>query len=257
MKKTSYIVLLLVVCLCSCKVYKQDIMFQTDEGFVSSKIDQAVTQAEKNYIIQENDLLKIDLFTNKGERIIDPNFEFASGSNTNQNNIRRREYSYLVMEGGEVKLPILGHVHVQGLTLDEAEAKLEKAYDTYYKEAFVKLQFLNKRVVVLGASGGQVITLENENTTLPEILAAAGGVDMGAKAHNIRIIRGDYANPQVFLVDLSTVKGMQQSMIVMKPGDIVYIEPWRRVWLEGLKDIAPVLSLVSSVLTLSLVLQNL
>ena len=240
----------------SCKVYKQDIMFQLDENFSESDLSKAVNQVEKNYTIQKNDLISVNVFTNKGERIVDPNFELTSGGN-NQSTVGRREFSYLVKEDGNVKLPIVGDMAVNDLTIDEAEKNLEVAYNEYYKDSFVKLGFINKRVIVLGASGGQVINLVNDNTSLVEVIAQSGGVNLGARAQNIRLIRGELDNPEVFLIDLSTVAGMRESVIQVKPGDIIYVEPWRRAWLEGIRDIAPVLSLVSSVLTLALVLQNL
>lgn len=243
--------------LMSCKVYKQDIMFQLNENFTSADLSKAVSATEKNYIIQKNDLISVEVFTNKGERITDPNFELRTGAGNNQGSQGRKEYSYLIMENGKVKLPMVGEIPLDGLTINEAEKKLENEYNDYYEESFVKIGFLNKRVIILGATGGQVITLKNENTSLVEILAEAGGLNMGARAQNIRLIRGDQTNPEVYMIDLTSIEGMKSSIITMKPGDIIYVEPWRRVWLEGLRDIAPILSLVSSVLTLALVLQRL
>lgn len=256
MKISPCLVLFLAILLTSCKVYKQDIMFQLDENFTSADLSAAVNEAEKNYRIQKNDLISIDVFTNEGERIIDPNFELRTAG-ANQGNQGRREFSYLVMENGLVKLPMVGEVSLEGMTINEAEKILEEAYNTHYKGSFVKLAYLNKRVIILGATGGQVINLKNENTSLVEVLAEAGGITLGAKAHNIRLVRGELNNPEVYMIDLTTIEGMKGSVITMKPGDIIYVEPWRRVWLEGLKDVAPILSLVSSVLTLALVLQNL
>lgn len=240
----------------SCKVYKQDIMFQLDENFTSSDLSKAISETERNYTIKNNDILTVDVFTNKGERIIDPGFQLGNGSN-NQGAQGRQKFNYLVMENGSMKLPIIGDIAVEGLTIYQAEKKLEKEFNVPYKDSFVKLSFQNKRVVLLGAAGGQVIPLQNENSSLAEVLALAGGIDLGAKAHNIRLIRGDLNNPEVFIIDLSTIDGLKSSIITIKPGDVIYVEPWRRVWLEGLKDVAPILSLVSSVLTLALVLQNL
>ncbi|WP_099600548.1 polysaccharide biosynthesis/export family protein [Reichenbachiella sp. 5M10] len=231
-------------------------MFKLNKEFSKSDLSTAVMQAEKNYAIQIDDYLSIEVYTNQGERIIDPNHELQQGMNTTQ---RRAEenFTYLVKEDGTVKFPIIGQIKLDSLTLDQAESLLEEKYDAYYKGAFVKLTYSNKRVIVLGAMGGQLIPLLNENMSLVEILAIAGGLDMGAKAQNIKIIRGNLGNPEVFQINLSTVSGMRDSMITMEPGDIVYVEPWRRPWLESIKDIAPVLSLLSSTLALVLVLQNL
>ncbi|MEO9965865.1 MAG: polysaccharide biosynthesis/export family protein [Reichenbachiella sp.] len=231
-------------------------MFKLDENFTESDLTTAVNQAERNYVIQPDDLLTLDVFTNDGERIVDPNNELQRNAQGLQN---RRTFNYLVKTDGTVKFPIVGQVKIDGLSLDQAESTLQEKYNAYYKASFVRLQFANKRVVVLGATaqGGQIIPLENENVSLVEVLALSGGLDMGSKAQNIKVIRGNLANPEIFQVNLATVSGMKQSMLDIEPGDIIYIEPWRRPFFEGTRDIAPILSLLSSTLALVLVLQNL
>ncbi len=233
----------------ACKVYKQDIMFNLEEGFIPSSIQVAADAAEKNYRLLPNDYLKVEVFTNKGEAAIDPNQEFGNQQNQNSQQSRDR-ILYLVQHDGTVKFPIIGRMTVSGLTVDEVERKLEENYNQYYKESFVKLTVTNRRVIVLGAEGGMVVPLSSENTSLIEVIALYGGVNLGSKAGNIRVIRGDLNNPKVFLVDLSSVDGMRNSMISIESGDIIYIEPWRRPWLESIKDVAPVFNIVTSVIAL-------
>ena len=239
----------------SCKVYKQDIMFNVDMESLSTKLSESVYDTEKNYLIQKNDLLELEVFTNKGERIIDPNFELRAGISQNIQN-QQQQKTYLVQQDGQVKFPIINLIEIEGLTINQAESLIEKAYNEYYKDSFVKLKFLNKRVIVLGGLGGQVILLENENTSLIEILAQAGGVKLGDRVQNIKLIRGDLTNPQVFAINLSTIEGMKGSIVSVQPGDIIYVEPWRRAWVESLKDVAPILSILTSLLTLTLVIQR-
>ena len=253
-----YLFCLTLLILGGCKTYKQDIMFRPQDGYDSSELRNAVDQTEKNYVIQVNDLLRLDVFTNRGERIIDPNFEIGVGAGGNQNMRNQQQiFNYLVQVDGNVKLPILGLVSLQGLTIQEAEDRLESLYNEFYKDSYVKLQYDNKRVIVLGATGGQVVQLPNENMSLVEVVALAGGVNQDGRVDAIRLIRGDLSSPQVFMVDLSTVEGMKASILNVEPGDVIYIEPRRRVFFEALRDITPILSLVVSLLTLALVIENL
>lgn len=233
---------LVLIMASSCNVYKQDIMFRT--GKEAGALQQSVDFAERNYVIQVDDLLTIDVFTNDGERIIDPDFELQQNIGVVQN---QRQFNYLVQIDGEIKLPLIGKVHLEGLTIDEAEKKLERLFNNFYKDSFVKLSFQNKRVIVLGALGGQLIPLTNQNTSLVEVIAIAGGITFGAKSHNIRLIRGPLSDPQVFKVNLNSIDGMKQSIIPVEPGDIIYVEPWRRPFFEALRDAAPVLSATTAV----------
>ncbi|WP_422360689.1 polysaccharide biosynthesis/export family protein [Reichenbachiella sp.] len=231
-------------------------MFKLDENFTEQDLSSAINQAERNYVIQIDDMLSLEVFTNDGERIVDPNNELQQNMQGLQN---KPTFDYLVKTDGTVKFPIVGQVKVDSLTLDQAELMLQKRYDEFYKQSFVKLTFNNKRVVVLGATAnsGQIIPLANENVSLVEVLAMAGGLEMGSKSQNIKVIRGKLSNPEVYQINLSTVSGMKQSMLDIEPGDIIYIEPWRRPLIEATKDLAPILSLLSSTLALVLVLQNL
>ena len=109
---------------------------------------------------------------------------------------------------------MVGEIKLDGLTIRQAEDLLQQAYATFYEDAYVVLRYTNKRVIVLGAPGGQVIPLTNENVHLVEVLALAKGLTNDAKAHNIRVLRGD----QVFVADLSTIDGYVKNNIPIQSG---------------------------------------
>lgn len=240
----------------SCRLYKQDIMFRLDDNFTAEDLTVPVSQAEHNYHLQADDYIKVDVFTNKGERIIDPNYELVAGISGQSANLRK-DYEYLIQLDGQVKLPMIDKIQVAGFTVNEAELILQQAYDVHYKDCFVKITLANRRVIVLGANGGMVVPLANENMTLLEVLALYGGLELGAKATNIKLIRGDLDKPEVYQIDLSTVTGMRSSIVEVEAGDVIYVEPWRRPLIQGLKDISPLLTFTSTLLTILVVIQNL
>lgn len=242
-------VLLAAVFLTSCGSYKQNIMFKVPEGTV---LQQQAEEAQKNYVIQMNDKLKLNVYTNKGELIIDPDFNLLKDI-PSQNMQRRPDPEYLVDINGVAKFPMIEQLKVEGLSIRQAEGILQKEYGRYYTDAFVVLQFTNKRVVVLGAPGGQVVPLINENVTLVEVLAQATGLNNDSKAHNIRVLRGD----QFFVADLSTIDGYRRTNMIMQPGDIVYVEPIRRPVSEAVSDYAALVSMITSLTTLIVVLVSL
>jgi polysaccharide export outer membrane protein len=224
-------------------------MFKVPEGY---EVKHLVELAERNYVIQKNDYLQLEVYTNKGERIIDPDFELTKDLN-NQNLATKVEPNYLVDIRGVAKFPMIGEIKVEGLTIRLGEELLQKAYEVYYKDSFVVLRYVNKRVIVLGAPGGQVIPLVNENVHLVEVLALAKGIDNLAKAQNVRVLRGE----QVLVADLSTIEGYIKNNILIEHGDIVYIEPIRRPISEAFRDYLPVLTALTSLTTLIVVIAGL
>lgn len=223
-------------------------MFKLPEGYQTDKITKEALTVEKNYIIQQNDHLKLDVYSNKGEKLIDPNPELSSLAN-NQSVIAKERPTYLVDLQGIVKFPMIGEIKLEGLTLRQAEEIIQKEYQNYFKEPFALLTYSNKRVIILGAPGGQVIPLVNQNITLVEVLGMATGLDNLAKAQNIRVLRKE----KVFLIDMSTIEGYKNGNMLIEPGDVVYIEPVRRPLSEALKDYIGILSLAVSIYTLIIV----
>jgi polysaccharide export outer membrane protein len=236
--------------LVSCASYKQNIMFQVSDN---TKVSEYVKEAEKNYTIQKNDFLKLEVYTQGGERIIDPELKLMKDMPVQNNNLQP-DPSYLVNVQGIVKLPMIGEIKLEGLTIRKAEQLLQEEYKKFYKEPYVILEFTNKRVIVLGGQKiGAVVPLSNENMSLVEVIALAEGVDNFSMAHNIRIMRGD----DVFVTDLSTIEGYQKGNMTMENGDVVYIEPVRRPVSEAARDYAPLFSLAISITTLIVVLLQL
>lgn len=221
-------------------------MFKIEDPGV---VQQQVAAAEKNYVIQQNDLLQLEVYTNSGERLIDPDLQLTKELG-NQNLTNRSIPNYLVDIRGIAKFPMIGEIKVEGLKIREAEEILQKEYSKYYQGAYAILKYTNKRVIVLGAPGGQVIPLANENMRLVEVLALAKGINNDGKAQNIRVLRKD----KVFLVDLSTFDGYLKNNLVVEPGDVVYVEPVRRPFFEGVRDYGVLVSLATSISTLILVI---
>ncbi|GAB3293347.1 hypothetical protein GCM10027511_07240 [Hymenobacter humi] len=277
------------------KYYNQRTLFRlTDKQgrqLDSTKLRIAVNRSERNYVIQPNDFLEVRVNTNKGERILDPNGELQfgqptgglpsrssapAGATSGRSTARGTGQGagpstggseFLVQADGTVVLPMVNRIRVGGLTLLEADSVLAIRYNEYYKEAFVTTRVTNNRVIVLGATGGQVIALNNDNMNLLEVLALAGGVDgngggsglyrNGGKANNIRIIRGDLKNPRVQQIDLSTLDGMRRANLQVEPNDVIYVEPIRRPVLDALVDAGPILSISSLLFSTTYLIINL
>lgn len=224
-------------------------MFQVPEGFA---LKEQMDTAEKNYIIQRYDQLEVEVFTNKGEKIIDPDFR-SGDTNQSGQSAPTVNPTYEIDVNGIAKFPMIGEVKLEGLTIRQAEEVLQQAYSKFYTDAYVVLRYTNKRVIVLGAPGGQVIPLTNENMHLVEVLALAKGLSNDAKSQNIRILRGD----QVYVADLSTFDGYVKNNIPIQSGDIVYVEPIRKPFSEGIRDYGPILSIITTLTTLIVVIVSL
>jgi polysaccharide biosynthesis/export protein len=289
MKRLCYFLwLIAVVLIQGCVGYKQNILFKTKETIIANKerIELEMNRVEKNYIIQKGDYLEIALFSQKGEYLVEPlaptdptqprpinpdnrAVQFNSGNQQNQNqsqnpqgvnsNIGNTSFAlsspvFLVEQTGNVNLPMIGSTKLDNLTLSQADSVLSARYETYYKGCYARTRYINKRVVVFKGNFGTIFPLRNEKINLIEVLAQTGGFPDNLKGANIRLIRGNLRNPDVYVINLQTIEGLRQYDLTVEPNDIIYVEPIRRSFLEALRDLTPVFSLITSVLTLGVLI---
>ncbi len=245
----KYLILILLLPFFSCSI-NPSIMFKTGKDY-PYKVDQTIGNVE--YRIAPNDILGFSVYTNDGFKLIDLTTGASSITQTSFGASNAQDGTRFTVDvEGMVKLPIIGKTKVIDLTIRETEKLLEEKYSEFYNKPFVMLNVVNRRVMVFPGSGGSgvVVTLQNENTTLIEALAQAGGLRETGKAKVIKLIRGDSRNPQVHLIDLSTIDGMTQSNMLLQANDIIYVEPVKRISTGILAEITPILGIVTSLLLL-------
>ena len=218
-------------------------MLRTPKDYKYAASPDSTNAAE--YRISPNDIIEFSLYSNDGFKLVD-----LTSLNTNNSTGFRiaNGTEYLVEPSGEVKLPVLGKIKINGLTIREAQSLLEEKYASYYIRPYVMMKIINKRVIVFPGSAGdaKVIPLLNNNTTLIEGIALAGGLADDGKAKMIKLIREKKGEHEVYLIDLSVVEGIKQASMVLQANDIIYVEPRRKYAIRFLQEAAPVISVITS-----------
>jgi polysaccharide export outer membrane protein len=262
-KKIIYLFVIAII-ITSCNI-NSSIMLKTKKDYQYAEFP---TEPPREYRMSANDIFTFQMYSNDGFKLVD----VTGPENSSRIGATQNVINYLVEFDGYAKLPILGRISMKGLTIREAENMLEEKYAAFYNKPFVMLNVINKRIIVFpgasgvvggggsgGSSGGsaRVINLVNNNTTLLEALALAGGIQVTGKSKKIKLIRGDLKNPNVYLIDLSTIDGIKKADIIMQNGDIIYVEPIPNYAGGVVSQLAPYLSLLSSTLLVFTVIQQL
>ena len=107
------------------------------------------------------------------------------------NVVRDTKGGYLVDVDGNIDFPVLGKMHVAGLT----RLQLQDTITTrlirggYLEDPFVVVRFNSFKIFFLGAAGGKVINVPNERCTFLEALALSGGLDNFTPRDRIAVMR--------------------------------------------------------------------
>ena len=249
--------------LAGCDALYPSYMLKTPRHYHFDKLIDSTTAV--NYKISPNDFLNMRLFSQDGFHIIDLTNASNSGSGSGSGggssvtgSAVTTSIDYLVESDGTVKLPVIGRVKITGLTIREATEMLEKKYSQYYKGPYILLNVSNRRVIVFPGDPGtaKVIPLVNNNTTLIEALALAGGLTEDGKAKQVKLIRGDPAKPQIYLINLYTIDGIKDGNTILQANDIIYVTPQRRPTLTLLERVTPIISGISTILLTILLIKS-
>ena len=225
----------------------RDIMFKTGDGYDFASLDDI---GSSEYRIAPNDLITFQLFSNEGERLNQMTAGSTDGKGLQNQNMmnQRSQISYLVRQDGILELPEVGDMRLEGLTIEESEGLLEEAYSSFYNRPYVVVRVTNKRVLMFPGESGRamVITLENMNTSLLEVMALAGGIGSRANASKVKLIRRTEEGNKIYQMDLSTVDGLSDAQLVVQANDIIYVEPLPQLARELGESLAPLTALLST-----------
>ncbi len=195
----------------------------------------------EDYRIFPTDFITMRILSNEGFKMVDL-------SPTNNTSLMISSVDITVELDGSVKLPLIGRINLQGMRLREAEQILETRYAEYYIGPFVTMRVTNKRVAVFPGNAGlaRMIPIVNNNTTIIEALALAGGVSEDGKAFKVKLVRRNGTEFKVYLMDLSTIKGLRDGTAVVQANDLIYIEPQNRYFLRIMTQVYPYVSVLST-----------
>ncbi|UOQ50812.1 polysaccharide biosynthesis/export family protein [Hymenobacter cellulosivorans] len=133
---------------------------------------------------------------------------------------------YSVDETGSINLPTVGKLKVEGLTIDGAQALVQKEVGKYVRDANVLVKLLSFKVTVLGevrAPGRYFIY--NTQATLLEGLGLAGDLTEFGNRQNVKLIRQTDNGSEVVLLDLTDPNLLKSKYYYLLPNDALYVEP--------------------------------
>ena len=148
----------------------------------------------------------------------------SSGSSSSQG-----VSGYTVNKNGNIDFPVLGEVHIAGMTREEIASHIKNKLKTQdlVKDPMVTVEFMNLTVSVLGevAKPGR-FNIDKDRLTLLDAISMAGDLTVYGKRENVSVQREENGKKTLYKVNLSSGYDLYASpAYYLQQNDIVYVEP--------------------------------
>lgn len=132
---------------------------------------------------------------------------------------------YLINEAGEIILPFLGKIKLEGLTKVQAAALVEEKLKKEILNPIVDIRFMNYKITILGEVGSPgSISINNEKVTILDAIGSAGDLTLNGKRENIMIIRDNNGTKEIGHLNLNDGNIFSSPYYFLRQNDIVYVE---------------------------------
>jgi polysaccharide export outer membrane protein len=222
--------------LSSCVQHKQLLTFP-EEHTNFSATEELLNAVELH--IQPDDLLRITVFSADVEAAAPFNIEPIQQQNNMQMFQQQGQGSqsnyppellqgYFVDREGNINLPYIGPLEVEGLTLAEAENLIAEKVKPYLNDGVVNVRFLNFKITVLGeVQRPGTIRISNQRVNLLDALGMAGDFTPYANRTNVLLIREKDGKREYQRFNFQNETVIHSPYFYLQQNDVIYVEPLR------------------------------
>lgn len=178
--------------------------------------------------IQSDDLLSITVnsLSVESNMLFNQGVLGTLGSTVSEGRTTQTIEGYLVDKDGMINFPVIGKIHLGGLTkavaTDTITAILSREY---VKDPTVNIRFLNFKVTLVGeVNNPSTITIPTEKLNILEALSMAGDLTVVGKRENVLIIREQDGIRNFIRIDLNDKNLVNSPDYYLMQNDIIYVE---------------------------------
>jgi polysaccharide export outer membrane protein len=224
MKTRNFIIpILAILMLSSCGSRKNIVYFQ-DEPVES---DVSMTEP-KQLIYKPDDILTINVAALDPDTVRPFNLSLVAGGSSDVLSARGglQQQTYLVDYDGNIQFPVLGTLHIAGLTRTELTAMLTEKISEYVTDPIVNVRLANFTVTILGeVRNPGTFTIQDERITVLEALGLADDLTIFGKRKNVLLVREVDGRKKYAKLDLTTVNVVNSPVYYLQQNDVIYVEP--------------------------------
>ena len=213
---------------------EKEIPYLTNIDDIPATALAAVASQAGNFTIKPGDMLQINVSSSNSDAVRPFNKiqyvpTFGSGGGAFSTMGDRSSVFYLVDDNGNIDFPVLGKLHISGMTQKTVEDYVASLiYPRYLTEMpSIECRIQNFQVYCLGEFGKSgVVAAENGRLNLIEAIAKAGDLTLQGRRDNILLIRTDATGQRVIKrFNLQDANIMSQPEFELQQNDVLYVQP--------------------------------
>ncbi|MBO6077978.1 MAG: polysaccharide biosynthesis/export family protein [Bacteroidaceae bacterium] len=162
-----------------------------------------------------------------GKRLAE--LQSLSGSGGNMNANSQSISGYTVDSQGNIDFPVLGNIHLAGLTREEAEDHIKSLLieSRQIKDPVVIVEFMNLGFSVLGeVSRPGRYKIDRDRFTIFDALSLAGDLTINGQRENLALVRHEGEQDILYRLDLLDIEHIYASpAFYVQQGDVIYVTP--------------------------------
>lgn len=133
---------------------------------------------------------------------------------------------YRVDSAGDIIFPVLGKIHVAGLTVEQLQKFLTEKISKDVTDPIVTVAMRDFTVVVAGeVTNPMPVQATGNRMTVLEALAAAGDLTEFGERSNVLVIREENGKRTYQRLDLNSSATLSSPYYYLRPNDYVYVSP--------------------------------
>lgn len=215
-----------VLSLAACHTPKDVTYFQDFEAGTSMSVE-----APMDIRLQPNDEIRILVSTTELE--INQMFSLyggrtADGTSSNMNNNMREGSLYAIDSEGYIRFPVLGRIHVAGLTRQEVQSEIRQLIidSGQATDPIVTVTYDNLYVTLIGDVSTGRVQIDRDRFTVLDAIGSKGDLRITGQRTNVKVIRDNNGKKTAYEINLCSAADLYSSpAFYLQQNDVVYVEP--------------------------------
>lgn len=178
--------------------------------------------------IQIEDRLSIQVFSEKAE-LSAPFNTLLTITDLANRTIQEPILTYVVDRDGNIDFPVLGKLHVEGMTLKEIEKLIagEIMARGYIREPVVNAELDNFTVTVIGGNGSGVLQVQGHSFNLLQAIARISNATTNEQINikEVTVIRTENGVRTAYAVDMQKKALFESPVFYLQQNDVIYYKP--------------------------------